>query len=127
MPSTSRSAHGKGISPSTSTERFVPFMLSKKAMCHSTWDLGGALSNSDRTRQCAGAAARDCTALWWIGIFCHEREREANRRTSLRAVPIIGLSESHHIGIARVLRRREVVPGQVPLERDPSSTENRSR
>jgi hypothetical protein len=104
----------------------VPFMLSKKAMCHSTWALGGALSNSDRVRRCAGAASRDCTALWWIGSFRHERKREAYRRSSLRAVPIIGISESHHIGIARVLRRREVVPRQVPLERDPSSTENRS-
>src|ERR1700682_2718543 len=43
MPSTSRSTHGKGVSPSTSTARFIiPFMLSKKAMCHSTWDLGGS-------------------------------------------------------------------------------------
>src|ERR1700682_2225578 len=148
MPSTSRSAHGKGISPSTSTERFVPFMLSKKAMCHSTCDLGGALSNSVRTRQCAGASSRYCTALWWIGIFRHERKREANRRSLLRAaepqdqkrisgplcrrdwmsrsLPIIGLSESQHVGIARVLRRREVVPRQTPLERDPFSTESRS-
>ena len=32
-------------------------MLSKKAMWHSTWDLRGALSDSDRTRQCAGATS----------------------------------------------------------------------
>src|ERR1700737_1243806 len=119
MPSTSRSTHGKEVLPSTSTERFVPFMLSKKAMRHSTWALGGALSNSDRARRCAGAASRDCTALWWIGFFRHERKREANRRSSLRAVPIIGLSESHHIGIARVLRRREAVQSKVPLDRIP--------
>jgi hypothetical protein len=43
-----------------------------------------ALSNSDRTRQCAGAASRDCTALCWIGIFRHECKREANRRSLLR-------------------------------------------
>jgi hypothetical protein len=24
--------------------------------------------------------------LWWIGIFGHERKREANRRSSLRTV-----------------------------------------
>src|SRR5258706_12418801 len=85
MPGTSRSTDGKEVSPSTSTERFVPFMLSKKAMCHSTWDLGGALSNSDRTRQCAGAASRYCTTLRWIGIFRHERKREANWRSLLQA------------------------------------------
>jgi hypothetical protein len=49
-----------------------------------TWE--EALSDSARTRRCAGAASRDCTALWWIGIFGHERKREANRRSSLRTV-----------------------------------------
>src|SRR6266404_5048668 len=145
MPSTSRITHGKGVASSTSTERFVPFMLRRpRATPLGAWE--EALSNSDRTRQCAGAASRDCTALWWIGIFRHERKRGANRRASLRAaepqrsktniwtalptrlnvrsLPIIGLSESHHVGILR--RKKEVVPRHVPLERDPSSAESRS-
>jgi hypothetical protein len=68
MPSTSRITHGKGVASSTSTERFVPFMLRRpRATPLGAWE--EALSNSDRTRQCAGAASRDCTALWWIGIF----------------------------------------------------------
>src|ERR1700730_6089679 len=137
MPSTSRSTDGKGISPSTSTERFVPFMLSKKAMRHSTWDLGGALSNSDRTRQCASAASRYCTALWWIGIFRHDRKREANRRSSLRAaeaqdqkrisgplcrrdcmsrsLPVIGLSESTTSELQEFCAKERLCQGKFPL------------
>src|ERR1700730_18424218 len=50
-PSTSRSTHSNGVSPSTSTERFVPFMLSKKAICHSVWDLGQRLQVWLETRE----------------------------------------------------------------------------
>jgi hypothetical protein len=35
MPSTSRSTHSRGVSPSTSTARSSPFILSIKAICHS--------------------------------------------------------------------------------------------
>src|ERR1700726_4421002 len=55
MPSTSRSTHSKGVSPSTSTERFAPFILSMKAMCHSIRDQGEA--------QVKGAMFAPCCAV----------------------------------------------------------------
>src|ERR1700730_17986935 len=70
MPSTSRGTLGKEVSPSTSIERFVPFMLSKKAMRHSTWALGGALSNSDRAHGALAqrrGIARHCGGLEFFG------------------------------------------------------------
>src|SRR6266436_4686883 len=147
MPSTSRITHGKGVASSTSTERFVPFMLRRpRATPLGAWE--EALSNSDRTRQCAGAASRDCTALWWIGIFGHERKREAKRRSSLRTaepqdqkrisglpcrrfenVTItvdIRLSKRHSIGIAELYAKERPCQGYVPLGRQSSSTESRS-